>query len=771
MRKITNKFIYLLVITAFMSSVSYVHAQKPYRVRDSQVQYLLNRIETRTDAYKRSLDRALDNNSRLDGSDTEDTILNYISDFENATDALKQKFGAKNSVDRDVEDVLNRAAYINQFMTRNRLNTTVQRDWTSLRGDLTTLASYYSVAFDFNKVPSRSTAGNTTRVSDAQVQTLLTRIEANTDTFKRRLSNGLDRSTLNNSNAEDSINNYITDFENSTDQLKQRFDARRAVAGDVEDVLTKANFIDGFLNDYRMNRRVQADWDMIKKDLNTLAGYYNVSFKFGMPTNTGGGTTTGGLPYTTSDRTLSSLLTGLESKTDVYKRSMTTALNGSVLNNTRSENTIQNYVTEFENATDALKQNFDSRRSTKADVENVLSRAYYIDSFMRDYRFTTNAERDWRSIRADLDTLSNYYNVSWNWNRQFEPMSQFDSMLSGTYRLNTRESDVVSEVVERATQYYPANQRENIRTRLEKRLMSPEMIAIEKRDKAVTIASSNQPQVTFDADGTARTETVGRRSVKVTATTSYDGVNLNYEGDRVNDFYVNFQPINNGRQLKVIRRIYLENRNDTVTVASVYDKTDETARFDNLTGNTTVGGNVGDFVIPNNTKITAVLQDQISTKDSQDGDTFTMEVTSPSKFDGAIITGRIVKAEKSGRVSGRANVSLDFDTIRLRNGQTYRFAGIIDSVKAANGDDVKVNNEGAVRDGNQTTKTVTRAGIGAGIGALIGAIVGGGQGAAIGAAVGAGAGAGTVFAEGRDNIELTSGSEFMLTATAPNSVR
>jgi uncharacterized protein YcfJ len=91
-------------------------------------------------------------------------------------------------------------------------------------------------------------------------------------------------------------------------------------------------------------------------------------------------------------------------------------------------------------------------------------------------------------------------------------------------------------------------------------------------------------------------------------------------------------------------------------------------------------------------------------------------------------------------------------------------------VTAANGDDVKVNNEGTVRDGNQTTKTVTRAGIGAALGALIGAIAGGGEGAAIGAAIGAGAGAGTVFIEGRDNIELGEGSTFNITASAPNNL-
>jgi hypothetical protein len=144
-----------------------------------------------------------------------------------------------------------------------------------------------------------------------------------------------------------------------------------------------------------------------------------------------------------------------------------------------------------------------------------------------------------------------------------------------------------------------------------------------------------------------------------------------------------------------------------------------------------------------------------------------MEVTSPSEFNGAIIEGRVSKTQRSGQVSGRANVSLEFDTIRLRDGRTYRFAGIVDEVTMANGEKVAVNNEGTVRDGNQTTKTVTRAGIGAALGALIGAIAGGGQGAAIGAAVGAGAGAGTVILQGRGDIELEQGTQFLITASAP----
>lgn len=777
MRKTIFHSFYLFLFTMLFASSAVINAQKPYRVSDSQVQYLLNRIEQRTDTFKNDLDRALDT-SRLDGSDTEDAINGYVTDFESATDALKDKFGAKESVADDVEDVLNRASFINSFLTRNRLTTTTQRSWNVIRTDLNTLANYYSVSWNWsNPVQPTVVSNRPYRVNDTQVQTLLTSIETKTDNFKRAVDRSLDRSRINNTGSEDSINTFISEFENSTDRLKERFTSRASVATDVEDVLMKANAINGFLRDYQLNRNVQNQWDSLRTDLNTLSNYYSVSWnwdRINNPNNPPINTPTGRNPYTVSDRQIQTLLTSLETRTDVYRRDMTTALDRGILNNTRSETSALAYITEFENATDRLKENFNARRSTTADVNEVLNRAYYIDGFMRDYRFDTRSEQNWNLVKTDLNSLSKYYSVAWNWNRQYEPTTRFDSMLSGTYRLNVNESDNVSEVLNRVSDtYYTGTQRDRLRGNLERRLQSPDMLAIEKRGNNVTFASSTSPQISLVADGTARTETMpnGRRQVNVTATTTYDGVSINYAADRMNDFYVNFMPYDNNR-LRVVRRVYVENRNETVTVASIYDKVEPTANWSTVERGT-IGGNTGnttstDFVIPNGTQVTAVLTTgMISTKDSVDGDRFTMEVRSPSQYDGATIEGRIVKAEKSGRVSGRANITLDFDTIRLRNGQTYRFAGILDTVKAANGDNVKVNNEGNVRDSNQTTKTVTRAGIGAALGALIGAIAGGGQGAAIGAAVGAGAGAGTVFIEGRDNIELASGSEFNITATAP----
>lgn len=471
-----------------------------------------------------------------------------------------------------------------------------------------------------------------------------------------------------------------------------------------------------------------------------------------------------------SDRQVRDLLVRIETKTDAFRQSVDRSLDRGRWDNTNREESIMTYITDFENATDELRRDFDSRRSISNEVSNVLDRAWYIDDFVRRNQLNSSVRSQWNSLRYDLNTLARYSAVSWNWNRRNPtfPIGGVDARLTGTYRMNTGLSDNVDTVIDRALGDFGQNDRTRLRRNLERRLSAPQELAIQKNGRTVTIASNLSPQVSFQADGIVRTETTNRgRTIRTTATSTRNGVTINTDGDRANDFWVSFETVGNDR-LRVTRRIYLENRNQTVTATSVYDKTDRIARWPAVTGrpgwdNT---GSIGDFYIPNGTQLTAVLRNRITSRDSQPGDRFTMEVTSPSTYRGAIIEGRVAQAESSGRVSGRANVALEFDSIRF-NGREYRFAGIIDSAREADGDTISINNEGTVRDGNQTTRTVTRAGIGAALGAIIGAIAGGGEGAAIGAGIGAGAGAGSVILQGRDNIELEQGSQFTITATAP----
>ena len=345
--------------------------------------------------------------------------------------------------------------------------------------------------------------------------------------------------------------------------------------------------------------------------------------------------------------------------------------------------------------------------------------------------------------------------------------------LTGTYRLNQSRSDNPGTVADRVTRNLARGDQQRLRNAVMRRLESPELLAIERNGRTITLASSLAAQITFDADGREQIEqTRNGRSIRTSATLSGDRLKVNSVGDRSVDFQVTFEPIDNGRGLRVTRRITDEGLKQAVVAKSVYDKSSDVAQLDVYSGARDYYPQVDvtrdSFFVPDGTQLVAVLNDNLSTKQAREGDRFTLTIRSPSPYDGSSIQGHVMTINKSGRVAGRAEMSLEFDSIRLRDGRTSNFAGYIESIRTVNGENIRVDNEGRVQDpGGQTNRTLMRTGIGAAIGAVIGAIAGGGKGAAIGAAIGAGAGAGSVLIQGRDDLELMSGTEFMIRASAP----
>jgi len=118
----------------------------PYRVSDREVEQIIHRVESQSDVFRKSLDRALDK-SRFDGTRREDDINSFVKEFYKETKRLHDHFDNHKSTADDVQVVLDRAAQIDQFMRRNRLKKDVQRDWAGLRANLDELASVYNVTW------------------------------------------------------------------------------------------------------------------------------------------------------------------------------------------------------------------------------------------------------------------------------------------------------------------------------------------------------------------------------------------------------------------------------------------------------------------------------------------------------------------------------------------------------------------------------------------------------------------------------------------------
>ncbi|HSQ25130.1 MAG TPA: YMGG-like glycine zipper-containing protein, partial [Pyrinomonadaceae bacterium] len=440
-------------------------------------------------------------------------------------------------------------------------------------------------------------------------------------------------------------------------------------------------------------------------------------------------------------------------------------------------------VREFNDSVRRLRDRFDRRQATAYEVQDVLSRASRIDEFASRNTLDLRSQNFWSSMRADLSRLASAYNLTWqvssynqSGNTSGYPAygNQYGvQALTGTYRIDRARSDDARTAAGRAARNLPYSQRARVLDLISRRLDPPEELAIDVRGRAVTMASTRAAQVSFEADGRERIETSpnGLR-IRSRAWLSGNQLTVNSTGDRGNEFHVSFQPMENGQTLVVTRRIFAPELNQSVEVKSTYLKTASVARFDvyNQQNATQYPVASGTFVVPDGTRVTGVLDNSLSTRTAAVGDRFNLRVTDPVEFRDATVEGHVSSIQRSGRLTGRSAMTLDFDRIRLRDGSSYQFAGLLERVMTNDGETVRVDTEGAVRDRNQTTRTEERAAIGTAVGAIIGAIAGGGKGAAIGAILGAGAGAGSIYVEGRNELELNRGTELIIRAGAPSVI-
>jgi type IV secretion system protein VirB10 len=171
-----------------------------------------------------------------------------------------------------------------------------------------------------------------------------------------------------------------------------------------------------------------------------------------------------------------------------------------------------------------------------------------------------------------------------------------------------------------------------------------------------------------------------------------------------------------------------------------------------------------EFMLDVGTRVPLSLINSISTRHSATGDRVYLETVFPLLANGRIVVpvgsyvaGTVTQLKRPGRVKGRGELYVRFDTLTLPNGVTRDFHGRIGSMDGSAKDELD-RSEGKVRsEGNKAgdARTVGEAGAaGASIGTIAGAASGHyGMGAGIGAAAGAAAGMiGVLVSRGPDAV-------------------
>lgn len=187
----------------------------------------------------------------------------------------------------------------------------------------------------------------------------------------------------------------------------------------------------------------------------------------------------------------------------------------------------------------------------------------------------------------------------------------------------------------------------------------------------------------------------------------------------------------------------------------------------------------GDYIVDSGSKIPLSLINSVSTKHSVEGDRVYLETVFPILVSGRIVippgsyvAGTVTQIKRPGRVKGRGELFLRFDSLTLPNGVTRDFRARVSSLDGRGAEELD-RTEGKIRSEGDKAGDARTIGEAAGAGASIGAIAGGataghyGMGAGIGAAAGATAGLmGVLLSRGPDAV-LAKGSSLEMVLDRP----
>jgi len=168
-------------------------------------------------------------------------------------------------------------------------------------------------------------------------------------------------------------------------------------------------------------------------------------------------------------------------------------------------------------------------------------------------------------------------------------------------------------------------------------------------------------------------------------------------------------------------------------------------------------------VVPG-TKIPLSMINSVSTKHAAEGDRIYLETVFPILVDGKIVippgsyvAGTVTQVKRPGRVKGRGELYVRFDSLTLPNGVTRDFRARMGALDGRATEDLNKEEGKLLSEGNKAGDA-QRVGEGAAAGASVGAMTGSisgspGLGAGIGAAAGAAAGlVGVILTRGPDAV-------------------
>lgn len=250
----------------FLAGVDVV-AQEPFRLSDKDVKQLSERIKKGTENFSKKLQQGL-KKGEIPGA--QEAVRN-AGDMVTAARRLEESVGRKRSANADVEDLLRRAGFMDEFMKAHPLVTQADPEWSAVRASLQQLARGFALEW-----PGGSADQRASRLDDAGLKNVFDRAARNAERFRKSLDSELKKEKALDRGTRSNINRTLSQFEKRVKDLKKNWSEVAALSNDLSATLQLWSGLKEFLDSRTTTPATLSQWNVLSQDLRTIGAAYGI---------------------------------------------------------------------------------------------------------------------------------------------------------------------------------------------------------------------------------------------------------------------------------------------------------------------------------------------------------------------------------------------------------------------------------------------------------------------------------------------------------------
>ena len=240
------------------------------------------------------------------------------------------------------------------------------------------------------------------RLADKDVKSLIERINDGRDRFEGALDDKVKNGILRGANGEVNVKNFLNDFQESIERLKDRMKPEYAASAEAGTVLRQASQISNYFGRQPAGTRGESEWNRLATDLKALATAYGTEFP--LPENA--------TVRRIGDRELAASADEVAKAADKVKQALDNELKKDKTIDKTQREAIVGQADQLAKDAKSLRDRVKDGDPSSAEAERLLAQASKVKSLLGNYK-APMASGALSGAGAKLQSVASAYGASW----------------------------------------------------------------------------------------------------------------------------------------------------------------------------------------------------------------------------------------------------------------------------------------------------------------------------------------------------------------------